>query len=100
MAIINYGEATAYLRIEDFNPNRNFIDDCIESAETAVFEEANISPQEWEWIDGNSTIREIMRVAVLYSIGWFYEHGKEDQHDLRLTLRNLLFDIRKRKLWK
>ena len=40
-------------------------------------------------------IRETMRVAVLYALGYLYEHREEaDHHALALTLRSLLFGIR------
>ena len=40
-------------------------------------------------------IRNVMRVAVLYALGYLYEHREEaDHHALTLTLRSLLFSIR------
>ena len=40
-------------------------------------------------------IRETLRVAVLYALGYLYEHREEaDHHALTLTLRALLFGIR------
>ena len=36
-----------------------------------------------------------MRVAILYALGYLYEHREEaDHHSLTLTLRSLLFSIR------
>ena len=36
------------------------------------------------------------RIAVLYTIGYLYEHREEaDHHALTLTLRSLLFGMRK-----
>jgi hypothetical protein len=86
--------------VDDYNPEHDFIDDCIENGTRICFEEARITPTEWEEVKDDSMIRDIMRVAVLYSLGWLYEHKDEDQYDLRLTLRNLLFEIRERKLWR
>ena len=97
--LISRGEACAYLRVDDYNPEHDFIDDCIENGTRICFEEARVTPTEWEEVKDDSMIRDIMRVAVLYSLGWLYEHKDEDQHDLRLTLRILLFEIRERKLW-
>lgn len=97
--LISRGAACAYLRVDDYNPEHDFIDDCIENGTRICFEEARVTPTEWEEVKDDSMIRDIMRVAVFYSLGWLYEHKDEDQHDLRLTLRNLLFEIRERKLW-
>lgn len=47
--------------------------------------------------DGDETVRvrEVMRVAVLYTLGYLFEHREEaDHHGLVLTLRSLLFGIR------
>lgn len=42
-----------------------------------------------------STLRSLIRTAVLYSLGYLYEHWEEaDHHDLVMTLRNLLSSIR------
>ena len=36
-----------------------------------------------------------MRVAILYALGFLFEHREDaDHHDLALTLRSLLFAIR------
>ena len=36
------------------------------------------------------------RIAILYSIGYLYEHREEaDHHQLTMTLRSLLFGMRK-----
>ena len=40
-------------------------------------------------------IRETMKVAILYALGYLFEHREEaDHHDLVLTLRSILFAIR------
>ena len=40
-------------------------------------------------------MRELLRVGVLYTVGYLYEHREAaDHHGLVLTLRNLLFSIR------
>ena len=45
--------------------------------------------------DKLSTRRKLIRVAVLYAVGYLYEHREEaDHHGLTLTLRSLLFSIR------
>ena len=36
-----------------------------------------------------------MKVAILYALGYLFEHREDaDHHDLTLTLRSLLFGIR------
>ena len=38
---------------------------------------------------------EVLKVAVLYALGYMFEHReKADYHELTLTLRSLLFAIR------
>ena len=40
-------------------------------------------------------VRNVMRVAILYALGYLFEHREEaDHHALTLTLRSLLFSIR------
>ena len=42
-----------------------------------------------------SAIREIMKVAILYTCAYLFEHREEaDHHALTMTLRSLLFAIR------
>ena len=38
---------------------------------------------------------ELMKTAVLFTLGYLYEHREEaNHHELVMTLRNLLFSIR------
>ena len=64
-------------------------------------EVARLSDEQWTAVDSSTEdaaltpIRETMRVAVLYALGYLFEHREEaDHHDLTLTLRSLLFGIR------
>jgi hypothetical protein len=42
-----------------------------------------------------TAVRETMKVAILYALGYFFEHREEaDHHELTLTLRSILFAIR------
>ena len=44
-------------------------------------------------------IREMLRVSTLYALAYMYEHREEaDHHDLVITLRNILFAVRERRL--
>ena len=63
----------------------------------ACDEEGNILPTDTELYTEEELecIRNVMRVAVLYALGYLYEHREEaDHHALTLTLRSLLFSIR------
>ena len=40
-------------------------------------------------------MRETMKAAILYALGYLFEHREEaDHHELVLTLRSLLFAVR------
>ena len=42
-----------------------------------------------------TSVRETLRVAILYTLGYLFEHREDaDHHKLALTLRSLLFAIR------
>ena len=68
---------------------------------------ARLTDEQWADIDSDKTrserytaaelaaVRETLRVAVLYALGYLFEHREEaDHHALTLTLRSLLFGIR------
>ena len=57
--------------------------------------------EKWEAVSSDTEdasllpIRETMKVAILYALGYLFEHREEaDHHDLVLTLRSILFAIR------
>ena len=101
MALISLQEAKQYLRV-DSSYEDGLIGSLITSSEMLCCEIARLSDEKWDAVcdeENNSKdivrIREIMRVAILYMIGYLYEHREEaDHHDLVITLRNLLFSIR------
>ena len=101
-------EAKAYLRVDSDYDDR-LIGALIASAEILCVDVARLSDEEWDAICAeardmeNGTIptarlsrnRALMRTAILFTIGYLYEHREEaDHHELVLTLRNLLFAIR------
>ena len=114
MAFLTTEEAKAYLRVDsDFEDD--LIVSLISSAESICQDVARLSVDEWdaisEYSDRNRKIltigqdpkrkgeilqmKDVLRVAILYTLGYLYEHREEaDYHDLVLTLRNLLFSIR------
>ena len=114
MAFITTNEAKAYLRVDS-----TYEDDLIASlasaSESLCMDVARLSADEWAEISvytdsSRKTItvrseekskaevlqmKEILRVGILYTLGYLYEHREEaDHHDLVLTLRSLLFSIR------
>ena len=63
--------------------------------------EARLTNEQWTAIDSDqedealTPVRETIRVAILYALGYLYEHREDaDHHDLTMTLRSLLFAIR------
>ena len=113
--IVTLDTAKAYLRVDSSDEDA-LIGILLKSAEQMVMDVARLSSSEWETIqkvttddDGNvltihtrklkptETIqmRELLRIAILYAVGYLYEHREDaNHHDLMLTLRNLLFAIR------
>ena len=113
--IVTMDMAKAYLRV-DTSDEDALIGILLKSAEQMVMDVARLSQDDWETIqkvttddDGNVLtihtrkmktteiiqMRELMRIAILYAVGYLYEHREEaNHHDLMLTLRNLLFAIR------
>ena len=113
--IVSLDMAKAYLRV-DSNDEDALIGILISSAEQMARDVARLSTSDWEAIqkvttddDGNVLtvhtrklkaseiiqMRDLLRIAILYAVGYLFEHREEaDHHDLTLTLRNLLFAIR------
>ena len=103
--MVTYNEAAAYLRIDLFSNEKTIADICL-MAEIVCKRTAKLTDDIWVEISdyygndaGKRQMKEILRIGVLYAIGWFYEHGLDaDQHDVILTLRNLYFSIREGKV--
>lgn len=74
-----------YLRV-DYDDDNGIIEDMIRSATSLVMDIARVDREEDLENVKNS------KVAVLYAIGYLYEHREEaDHHALAISLRNLLF---------
>ena len=74
-----------YLRV-DYDDDDGIIEDMIRSATSLVMDIARVDQEEDLDNVKNS------KVAVLYAIGYLYEHREEaDHHALAVSLRNLLF---------
>lgn len=105
---ITLDEAKKYLRIDSYDED-DLITALIDSAEILCKDVARLSDDEWDavcteaddeanGVEASSALkrnRKLMRIAILYTVGYFFEHREEaDHHDLVLTLRNILFSIR------
>ena len=103
MALISLEEAKSYLRVDSADEDA-MISSLILSAGVLAKDVGRVSDTQWDAInaepaeeDGTEVIslRAIFRVAVLYALGYLYEHREEaDHHALTLTLRSLLFSVR------
>lgn len=113
--VVSLDTVKTYLKVDSSDEDA-LIGILLKSAEQLVMDVARLSASEWTTIqkvttddDGNVLtihtgkmkpaeiiqMRELLRIAILYTVGYLYEHREEaDHHDLTLTLRNLLFAIR------
>ena len=100
MALITLAEAKEYLRVDTADEDA-MIGILISAAERLCADVARLSDEKWEVVSSDTEdasllpIRETMKVAILYALGYLFEHREEaDHHDLVLTLRSILFAIR------
>ena len=108
MQFLTLEEAKTYLRVDSTDED-SLISALLTSSEILCCEVARISEDEWAAVCAekrdreNGTIatselvrnRALMRVAILYALGYLFEHREEaDHHALALTLRSLLFSLR------
>ena len=113
--LVSLDTAKTYLRVDSSDEDA-LITFFLASAMRMVMDVSRLSYHEWLEIqkvttddDGNVItvrtdkysvseiiqMRELLRIAILYAVGYLYEHREEaDHHDLMFTLRNLLFAIR------
>lgn len=109
--LIDLEEAKTYLRVDSSN-DTTLVLNLIPAAEKKVVDVARLSADECQNIceaNGNSVrirgeeyspseivmIYHLLRGAVLYALGYMYEHREEgDYHELELTLRSYLSSIR------
>lgn len=88
---ITLDEMKNYLRV-DTSEDDALISSLIVSAKTICLSVARIDAEE------DITDTENFKVAVLYTVAYLYEHREEANHkELTLTLRSLLFGMRKDK---
>ena len=106
MTFVTLDEAKAYLRVDTADEDA-VIGSLLNSAGRLCRDVARLSDRHWDDIDSDkpwsdlyskaemTAVRETLRVAVLYALGYLYEHREEaDHHGLTLTLRSLLFAVR------
>lgn len=86
-------EAKTYLRVTT-NDEDDLIQNLISAAEKQVQDITRQSDEEFMANEEKALIR--IRIAVLYTVAYLYEHREEaDHHALNLTLRDLIFGTRK-----
>lgn len=86
-------EAKTYLRVTSSDED-DLIRSLISAAEKQVQDITRQSDEEFMANEERALIR--IRIAVLYTLAYLYEHREEaDHHALNMTLRDLLFGTRK-----
>lgn len=103
MALISLEEAKAYLRVDSEDEDA-MISSLILSAGNLAKDVGRLTDEQWEAVNAEPdeegsteviSLRDSLRIAVLYALGYFFEHRDEaDHHELTLTLRSLLFSVR------
>ena len=91
--LITLEEAKAYLRVTTSDEDE-LIKSLISAATKQVQDITRQSDEEFMANEEKALIR--IRVAILYTVAYLYEHREEaDHHALNMTLRSLLFGTRK-----
>lgn len=97
--LITLEEAKLYLRIDSSDEDAT-VSALLAASEKLCMDVARLSDEQWEEIisteDENlMRVREVIKVAALYGLGYLFEHREEaDHHGLVMTLRSLLFAVR------
>ena len=100
MALVSLDTAKEYLRVDTTDEDAT-IGILLSTAGRLCADVARLSDDTWEAVNSDTEdasltpVRETMKVAVLYALGYLFEHREEaDHHELTLTLRSILFAIR------
>ena len=103
MALISLSEAKEYLRVDSADED-NVIGSLLLSASLLARDVGRLTEATWASVNavpGNDdsaeliSLRASLRIAILYALGYLFEHREEaDHHDLVMTLRSLLFSVR------
>lgn len=87
--IVSLEEAKEYLRV-DGDEEDTLIDTLLKAAQKMCEDVSRLETAEFELAG------EVAKIAVLFTLGYFYEHREEADHkNLSLTLRSLLGGCRK-----
>lgn len=105
MTLISLEEAKQYLRVDSADEDA-VIGSLLNAAAGMCRDVARLSDTQWKEINSgrsssgsyskrNDVRAGTLRVAILYTLGYLFEHREDaDHHKLALTLRSLLFAIR------
>lgn len=100
MALVTLEEAKGYLRVDSADEDA-VTGVLLSAAERMCADVARLTDEKWAAVNSDTEdtslipIRETMKVAVLYALGYLFEHREEaDHHALMLTLRSILFAVR------
>ena len=103
MALISLDDAKEYLRVDSSDEDA-LIGSLILSAGALSRDVGRLTDEQWEAINAEPvendspeviSLRASLRIAVLYTLGYLFEHRDEADHQaLTLTLRSLLFSVR------
>ena len=100
MALVTLEEAKGYLRVDSADEDA-VTGVLLSAAERMCADVARLTNEKWAAVNSDTEdtslipIRETMKVAVLYALGYLFEHREEaDHHALTLTLRSILFAVR------
>ena len=86
--IVSLDEMKQYLRV-DFPDDDDFLENALQSAETLCADVARLSAEDF-------AKEPVSKIAVMYAVAYLYEHREDaDHHKLTMSLRSLLFVIRK-----
>ena len=98
--IVTLEEAKKYLRVDSADEDA-MTGVFLSAAERMCADVARLTDEKWTAVNSDAEdeeltpIRETMKVAILYALGYLFEHREEaDHHALTLTLRSILFAIR------
>lgn len=87
--LVSVEEMKNYLRV-DFDEDDSLLEHLIAAVQKLCMDVARMEDAEAFVQDENA------RIAVMYAVAYLYEHREDaDHHALTLTLRSLLFGIRK-----
>ena len=89
MAVVSLEEMKNYLRV-DFDDDDALLEGIIVQSQQICMDVARFTDlEEFEK-------QPVSKIAVMYAVAYLYEHREEaDHHELTLTLRSLLFGVRK-----